>query len=244
MNGNLREYTVWDRSTRLFHWINALSVIGLIGIGLVIYNGKALGVSGDGKVLLKTLHTYIGYVFALNLAWRIAWGFTGNRYARWRAVLPLGGGFTAALRGYVNGLKRGSPPTYLGHNPMARIMIGLMFLLLGAQAVTGLVLAGTDLYMPPFGGSIAEWIAESPDKAAMLKPGAKDFVNPESYAAMREFRKPFIELHELLFFAMLLVIALHVAAVIQMEIRERSGLISAMFTGHKVFGSKPVDAQE
>ena len=52
----LKEYPVWDRTTRWFHWINALTIIGLIGVGLMILYAKALGVSTDGKILLKTIH--------------------------------------------------------------------------------------------------------------------------------------------------------------------------------------------
>jgi len=47
------EYAAWDVPTRWFHWINALSVIGLIATGLVILNDDALGLSSGGKILLK-----------------------------------------------------------------------------------------------------------------------------------------------------------------------------------------------
>ncbi len=85
----LVQYHVWDRTIRIFHWTNVLCVIGLIGVGLVILNSKALGVTTDGKILLKTVHAYIGYLFVLNLSWRIIWGFLGNHYARWATILPF-----------------------------------------------------------------------------------------------------------------------------------------------------------
>jgi len=69
LSDTLKEYPVWDRTTRWFHWINTLAIIGLIGVGLVILNAKTLGISTDGKILLKTIHVYIGYLFCLNLAW-------------------------------------------------------------------------------------------------------------------------------------------------------------------------------
>jgi len=90
---NLQEYAVWDGSVRWFHWINVLAIIGLIAVGTVILNGKAIGVSGEGKVLLKTIHVYIGYVFCLNLLWRLIVAFVStNRFSRWAAVLPSGSG--------------------------------------------------------------------------------------------------------------------------------------------------------
>ena len=36
-------------------------------------------------------------------------------------------------------------------------------------------------------------------------------------------------------------IFLHITGVVVSEIRERNGLVSAMFTGNKVFSNKPVD---
>ena len=70
----MKVHPVWDVSVRCFHWINVVSVLGLIAVGVAILNDKALGVTNDGKILLKTVHVWIGYVFALNLLWRFVWG--------------------------------------------------------------------------------------------------------------------------------------------------------------------------
>jgi len=240
----LVQYHAWDRMVRLFHWTNVLCVIGLIGVGLVILNGKTLGVTSDGKILLKTIHVYIGYVFAVNLGWRIIWGFLGNRYARWAAILPFGDAYKKSLSQFVEEAKKGKPPHYLGHNPIARLMVALLFLLLSLQAVTGLVLAGTDIYFPPFGQTITEWIAEDPTKVAEIKPYSKVNVNPDSYETMRSVRKPFITIHVYVFYALLGAILLHLIGVVVSELREKSGLVSAMFTGKKVFHEKPIDLDE
>jgi len=93
----LKSYVVWDAPTRWFHWINFVSVLGLAGVGLVILNDGALGVSNGGKVILKTLHVWIGYVFVVNLLFRFAWAFLGNRYARWGQMFPGGAGYGRAL---------------------------------------------------------------------------------------------------------------------------------------------------
>ena len=238
----LKYYPVWDRTTRWFHWINVICIIGLIAIGTAILNNKILGVSADGKTLLKTIHVYIGYVFALNLSWRIIWGFLGNKYARWKSVLPVGKNYWRSVSQCIAGIKAGKPPQYLGHNPIAKLMIAFLFLLLTTQATTGLILAGTDLYMPPFGQEIAEWVtAKDHDKMMNLKPGSKDNVDLEAYAEMRKFRKPFITTHVYSFYLLLITIALHILAVVVTEVREKNGLVSAMFTGKKVMSKKPVD---
>jgi len=77
-------------------------------------------------------------------------------------------------------------------------MVGFMFLLLATQATTGFVLAGTALYLPPFGHEIAEWVTDSGEehgKIKNLKPGSKDDVDSVAYAEMRDFRNPFIITH-------------------------------------------------
>lgn len=243
-NNELSHYSVWDRTTRVFHWVNVICVIGLISVGVVILNNKILGVSSDGKILLKTVHVYVGYVFLLNLMWRFIWGFIGNKYARWKTVLPFGKGYWHSVREYIQGAKVGDPPQYLGHNPIAKLMVAFLFLLLTTQAITGLVLAGTDLYLPPFGHEIAEWVTgagEEHEKIVNLKPGSSDDVDSEAYADMRKFRKPFITTHVYSFYVLLLSIIFHIAAVVLTEVREKNGLISAMFTGEKVTSKKPID---
>jgi len=240
----LKYYPVWDRTIRLFHWINVICLIGLIGVGVVLLNNKALGVTNDGKYLLKTVHVYIGYIFALNLLWRIVWGFIGNKYARWGAILPMGKGYWQSVSEYIAGLKSGDPPQYVGHNPLAKLMVALLFLLLITQVSTGLVLAGTDLYLPPFGHEIAEWVTasgEEHEKILNLKPGSKEDIDSKAYAEMRKLRKPFINTHVFVFYTLLISIALHIAAVVVTEVREKNGLVSAMFTGKKVASKPPVD---
>ena len=154
----LKRYTVWDAGTRWFHWINVLCVTALAVVGIVILNAGDLGVPNAGKVTLKTVHTWVGYVFALNLLWRIVWGFRGNRYARWRSILPVGKGYFQALRRNVAAFFTSQPEHYLGHNPLGRLSVTAMLLLLAIQAITGLVLAGTDLFYPPSGiGSRNGW---------------------------------------------------------------------------------------
>jgi len=238
----LREYPVWDRTTRWFHWINFCAVLTLASIGTVILLAGSLGITNDGKIALKTAHVLAGYVFGLNLLWRIVWGFTGNRYARWKAVLPFfGKGFTKQAREYASGFLSGAAPAWLGHNPLGRLMIGALIAAMLAMGATGLVLAGTDIYYPPLGSTMKTWIAEDQTRVGEITPYSKANINEEAYKEMRSFRKPFIEVHENLFFVFVALILAHIAAAIITDIRERNGIISAMFTGSKFFDREPVD---
>lgn len=238
---NLKTYFVWDANIRWFHWINVLCVLGLIAVGVTILNSKALGVSTEGKILLKSVHVYIGYVFAVNLLWRLVWAFIGGPYARWRAILPGSYGYMSELRAYISDLKAGRVRQYLGHNPLGRIAVTLLLFLLLTQAVTGLVLAGTDLFYPPIGSWIASWVAASGFDPAALVPYAKETYDPVAYEAMRAFRKPFIVVHEYGFYTLLGLILLHILAVVKTELGEGGNLISAMFTGKKVLNQTPAD---
>lgn len=242
----LKTYPVWDRTTRWFHWINFACIIGLVTFGLIILNNKSFGVSSDGKVLLKMIHVYFGYVFAANLLWRLIWTFVGNQFARWSAILPTGGptgkGYWRALRDYLSNARTANAIAYKGHNPVARLMVTLLFILLTLQAISGLVLASTDLYWLPFGDQIKEWVSD--DSGVEVKAGYKEGTDPVKYDEMRDFRKPFINIHLYVFYTLLAAIALHILGVVITEVTEKNGVISAMFSGQKVFSKKPVDSDE
>ena len=240
----LQEYKVWDATTRVFHWLNVLCVFGLAAVGTVILNGDALGASAGGKIILKTVHVWIGYVFVLNLLWRLVWGFIGGPYARWRTILPFGRGYAAQLGAEVTALREGRAQNYLGHTPVGRIAVTVLFGALLLQGATGLILAGTDLYMPPFGSAIAAKVAAGGVDPEQVRPNAPETVDPEAYKAMRSLRAPVVETHELMYFVLLGLIALHIFAVVLTEIKHGGNIISAMVSGRKSFVDPPADRLE
>ena len=241
---DLKAYLAWDANTRWFHWINLLCVLSLIAVAVAILNAKTLGVSTEGKILLKTVHVLIGYVFTVNLLWRLIWAFIGSQTARWGTILPIGSGYLNELRAYIASCKAGEPRQYIGHNPLGKIAVTLLLFLLLIQAVTGLVVAGTDIFYPPIGSWIANWIAAPGVDPGTLMPYAKDTYNMVAYDEMRAFRKPFITIHYYGFYVLLGVIVIHILAVVAAEIKEGNNLVSAMFSGKKVLNKKPVDLPE
>jgi cytochrome b len=112
------------------------------------------------------------------------------------------------------------------------------------QALSGLVLAGTDVYMPPFGGVIKQWVAVDDARVDTVKPYSKVGVDEQAYQEMRALRSPFIKTHYVVFYMLLGAIGLHVLGVIVTELREGNGIVSAMFTGKKFFKDKPIDIEE
>lgn len=243
-HSDLTSYRVWDGPTRWFHWINLLCVLVLAGLGLTILNAGALEITSTGKILLKTLHVWTGYVFALNIAIRIVWGFLGNHHARWRQMLPGGRGYLRRLKSYVASIAAGSPQPYLGHNPLGRIAITGLLLVMVVQASTGLLLAGTDIYFPPFGSWIAQWIAAPGVAPATLMPYSPDMYDAAAYADMRSLREPFALVHRYGSYLLAVGIVIHIAGVVIAEAREGGALTSAMISGRKVLAGRPVDSAE
>jgi cytochrome b len=229
MNTEREQVFVWSRKIRLFHWINVIAILLLIIIGLIIFNSKAIGVSTEGKVLLKTIHVFIGYIFAANLILRIIIGFIGTSYERWGKTLPFSKGFNEELAKF----RRHEKATYKGHNPAGKLMVLALLSLMFIQMISGLVIAGTDIYYPPFGNYFAQSIAIDKDTIQDTKPYSKVNVDEKAYKAMREIRKPFITAHVYAFYGLVFLIPLHIIGVIIAERRERSALVSAMFNGYK-----------
>lgn len=229
MSNKREQVFVWSRKIRLFHWINVICISLLIIIGVIILNSKLIGVSTDGKVLLKTIHVLVGYVFAFNLIIRIMVGFIGRTHERWSEILPFQKGFKAELVNFIQGKKS----TYKGHNPAGKLMVFALLFLMTVQMVSGLVIAGTDIYYPPLGKYFAHSIAIDKDKANEIKPNSKDNVDEIAYKKMREVRKPFITAHVYGFYGLIFLIPLHIIGVIIAERRERSALVSSMVNGYK-----------
>ena len=239
----LQEYRVWDASTRIFHWVNFITVLSLLFMGFMMLYKKELGITGtEAKIALKQVHVLIGYVFVLNLTWRVIWGFIGNRFARWQNILPCAG-YGDTLRAYLDSIKNGEPKQYLGHNPLGRAAVTVIMLMLLVMATTGLIRAGTDIYYPPFGSMAASYVAKEGVDPATIKPYDKTGVVEEKYKALGSFKGPFGAIHIYTAYVLIFMILLHIGAVVRAEITEGGGLVTAMINGRKVLSGKPEDME-
>ncbi len=241
---NYTQYTVWELPVRLFHWINVVSVLGLIFVACIMMFKAELGITGlEAKIAIKQVHIVMGYVFAINLLMRIVWGFVGNQYALWKNIIP-GKGFTAILKSYMGSIKNGKPQTYLGHNPLGRLAVTAMITLMLALLISGLTRAATDVYYPPFGGAVVSYIAAEGVNPDSLKPYDKTGTNPEKRAHVKVLKDLAGEIHEIAAFTLMFIILLHIVVVVRSEVKEESGLVSAMFSGKKRLKDKPEDVLE
>jgi len=107
---------VWDLPTRVFHWSLASLVIGLVITG---------NVGGNAMVW----HFRCGYAVLSLLLFRLAWGFVGGHWSRWRQLSCT----PAAIKQYFSHAQH-----HLGHNPLGSLSVIAMLTLLLVQAGTGL----------------------------------------------------------------------------------------------------------
>ena len=241
----IRDYKVWDAPTRWFHWINFLSVLLLLLTGFLFMFREELAIeSKDSKFLIMTLHGWIGYVFAANLAWRLIWGFCGNRYARWRALLPSRRSLRE-LGADLRSLCQRRPYEYLGRSPMSRLAISVMFLLLLGQAGTGFIRSGVDLYQLPLGPIFASYLAKpGVDPAELNWRTTPELMDAEKYKVIRPYKFLAGTIHKYTAYVIIAVILLHITGVTLTEVRQGSGGVSAMISGRRAMRTRPLDAEE
>ena len=240
----LKEYKVWDVPVRWFHWLNVLFMILLIFSGLLILNLETFGLA-EVKLEQKALHTIIGYFFAVNLTLRMIWFFIGNKYASWRAALFIP--TPSALRSvkiYIQEFFKGESKQYLGHNPMGKLAVTLLYLFMLGSLFTGLIRAGTDLYYPPFGYVFASYVAIEGEDPAKLNPMDMTQHDLKKLKKLKRYKYPIGTLHLYTSYVLIFLIVLHIFAVVVTENKEGGGLVSAMFTGKKVLSKKPADKRE
>ena len=127
---------IWDIPTRLFHWLLAVSVIGLI---------VTAKVGGDAM----NWHFRLGYVVFALLLFRLMWGFVGGRWSRFASFFPT----PARLGRYLRG--RARPEDHAGHNPLGAFSVLAMLLVLAAQVGTGLFSDDDIAFAGPLTGLVA-----------------------------------------------------------------------------------------
>ena len=241
----MQEYKVWDAPTRWFHWINFASVLLLLLTGFLFMYRMQLAIdSRDSKFLIMTLHSWIGYVFAVNLVGRLIWGFFGNRYARWRALLPTWRSLLA-LASDLRALCQRQPYQYVGRSPMSRLAVTVMFLLLLSQAGSGFIRSGIDLYQLPLGPIFASYLAKPDvDPSELSWRNAAELIDVEKYEIIRPYKALAGTIHRYATYVIMAVIFLHIAGVTLTEVRQRSDGVSAMLSGRRVLTTTPLDTED
>ena len=111
---------IWDLPTRLFHWVLAASVIGLVVTAKV--GGNAM-----------EWHFRLGHLVLALLVFRILWGLIGGRWSRFASFVYS----PARVWRYVRG--NGSASDSVGHSPLGALSVFGLLGVLAAQVATGLL---------------------------------------------------------------------------------------------------------
>ncbi len=108
---------IWDLPTRLFHWLLALCVIGLVTTAQLGY---------------MDWHFRFGYGVLTLLIFRLLWGLVGGHWSRFSAFLYSPASLWRYLRGH------DEPSHSLGHSPTGSLSVFALLFFLLAQVGTGL----------------------------------------------------------------------------------------------------------
>ena len=111
---------IWDLPTRIFHWLLACSVLGLV---------VTANVGGNAMVW----HFRLGYTVLTLLLFRVVWGFIGGRWSRFSSFLYSPGSVLRYLRGQAHAEHK------IGHNPLGALSVFTLLLVLVVQVVSGLL---------------------------------------------------------------------------------------------------------
>ncbi|MBT9369832.1 cytochrome b/b6 domain-containing protein [Rhizobium sp. CSW-27] len=132
---------VWSPAIRVFHW----SLATCIAVAWLTSEG------------LRNLHEFFGYAAACLIAFRLALGLAGGRYARFAQFVRSPGHVLAYLRD----VRQHREARYLGHNPLGAVMVMFLLALIGAIALTGWMQT-TDAFWG------VEWVEETHEAAVNM----------------------------------------------------------------------------
>jgi Ni/Fe-hydrogenase 1 B-type cytochrome subunit len=215
-----RSVYVWELPVRLVHWTIVLTLIVLSATGYYIYNpflgGGTRGLSGASGIgftmgWMRFIHESAGFVFTAAVLLRVYWAFAGNRFAHWRALLPITRAqrhdLLAMVRFYV--LRQRHPPPANGHNPLAAMAY------LGVYGLFALsILSGFGLFA---------WVSRIPLWMTLFG---------WTYHHLLPIQQLRV-LHLVLMFVFGAFTVHHVYSAVLVDLDERNGELSSIITGYK-----------
>lgn len=114
-----RSIRVWDWPLRLFHW----TLVIVIAIAFL---------SSEEDSALNQWHVLAGWLAAILVAFRIAWGFIGGEHSRFSDFVR-----PSRVAGHISGIARGRKDPALGHNPLGGMAVLLLLALTAVTVWTG-----------------------------------------------------------------------------------------------------------
>jgi len=174
----------WDPLIRIFHW------------SLVLFFLFAF-ITGDDW---ENLHVQAGYAVSLLIGFRLLWGLVGTRNARFARFVKT----PKVVLSHLRGMLSFKASHYLGHNPVAAVMVILLLSCIALIAFSGMVMIASEGHGPLAGTLFSTWNGDWME-----------------------------DIHEFLADFTLLLIFAHVAGVLFSSLLEGENLAKAMWTGRK-----------
>ena len=209
---------VWELPVRVTHWVNVASILTLSATGLYIGAVRSLAHDPSSFVMgwFRFVHFVAAYVFAVSTLARIYWSLAGNRYASWRAFFPWTGAegrgkMLATLKYYLFLDKR--VPHVVGHNTLAATTYSLVMILYLVMIVTGFALYGEHAPGSWYHAATAPLLVLFTNQGLRLT-------------------------HHLVMWLILAFAIHHVYSAWLMDIKERGGVMSSIFSGYKTIEEK------
>ncbi|WP_242667423.1 Ni/Fe-hydrogenase, b-type cytochrome subunit [Flavobacterium sp. AJR] len=85
---------IWQLPVRIFHWVNAWAITGLVATGFIIANPPGIISSKEATEqfwfgYVRGIHFICAYLLVAVMILRVYFAFKGNKYANWRVFLPF-----------------------------------------------------------------------------------------------------------------------------------------------------------
>lgn len=212
---------VYEAPLRIWHWVNALSIVVLMVTGYFI--GKPLpSMSGEASDIylmgyIRFFHFAAAYVFMIGFLFRIYWAIVGNEHARQLFIVPITSsvfwhGVWHELKWYLFIAKE--PKKYIGHNPLA-IIAQHVLLVWGTvfMIITGLALYGE-------GAGMSSW--QYTYFSSWVIPLFGQSLDVHAW-------------HRLIMWVLICFIIVHIYVAVREDIMSRQSLISTMVSGWRTF---------
>lgn len=177
---------VWDPLIRVFHW------------SLVFFFLLAFFTEDEWL----NIHIQAGYAITFLIGFRLFWGLVGTRNARFTSFVRS----PRAVLAHLKGMLTFRVTHYLGHNPVAAVMVILLLLSLILTSLSGMVIIASEGQGPLADTFFSTWRGEWME-----------------------------DIHEFLANFTLLLVFAHVAGVVFSSFLEGENLVKAMMTGRKKF---------
>ncbi|MEI7744679.1 MAG: Ni/Fe-hydrogenase, b-type cytochrome subunit [Chloroflexota bacterium] len=206
---------VWELPVRLTHWAIFISIVALGLTGLYIHAPYLVPSKPvEASSMMATVrfwHEIFAILFTISIGVRFYWGFVGNSFSSWRQIIPHRRDQLHWLKemGKYYSFRRRHPAPYAGHNHLAGLAYTVVSVGMFAQVLSGLLLFG--------------WIMPAGPLHALFGWGN---ALPGGIQTVRTF-------HYILTFLFTAFAIHHVYSAILVDIEERTGVMSSMFSGYK-----------